>query len=141
MLKTNGFSERSGFRAKTPVGKEFYFMGRVRTDDLRPGMVPRTEVSTHNGRVLIQPGQPLTEKHLQIIKSWGVTMVDIDDEDFSVDSDLPFLPDAGAPEAERKALEALFQHTDREHPAIRELYAYRLRKSAGCADGGVVDER
>lgn len=105
-------------------------MTRVRTEDLRPGMIPAAEVSSHNGRGLIAPGQPLAEDQIQMLKAWGVQKIEIEESESCCGNTFPETGEV--PEPAREALDELFRYTDREHPAIRELYAYcRLRKSGG----------
>lgn len=48
---------------------------RVNLDDLVPGMVLAEDAIHMNGRVLLCAGICLTEKHLKIFKTWGLTEV------------------------------------------------------------------
>jgi len=109
-------------------------MKRVRTGDLKPGMIPAAEVSSHNGRVLLAPGQPLTDELIVMLKAWGVHKIDI--ENTGGQGDDPFSRMDESPEPERAALDELFRFTDREHPAIQELYAFCLLRKPGGAEGG-----
>ena len=43
-------------------------------------MVVAKEVKDINGRVILPPGQKLTEKHLKIFKKWGINQVHIKDK-------------------------------------------------------------
>jgi len=46
---------------------------RVNLDDLVPGMVLAADAVHMNGRVLLNAGACLTEKHVRIFKTWGLT--------------------------------------------------------------------
>jgi hypothetical protein len=79
------------------------------------------DVTERSGRVLLRAETEITEKHLSILKKWGVTEVDaIGTEDNPAEEVQPIGPSI-LREAELKA-EALFRHTDRKHPAICELF-------------------
>jgi len=79
------------------------------------------DVTERSGRVLLKAETEITEKHLSILKKWGVTEVDAigATEDNPAEEVQPMDPSI-LREAEVKA-EALFRHTDRKHPAIGEL--------------------
>ena len=96
-------------------------MGRILLGALKPGMKLAGDVTERSGRVLLKAEIEITEKHLSILKKWGVTEVDAigTAEDSPVEEVHPIDPSI-LREAEVKA-EALFRHTDRKHPAICEL--------------------
>jgi len=50
---------------------------RVNLDDLEPGMVLAADAVHMNGRVLLNAGACLTEKHLRIFRAWGLTEAQI----------------------------------------------------------------
>jgi len=52
-------------------------MGVINLEDLESGMVLAADAKARNGRVLLNAGSVLTEKHLHIFKAWGVTEADI----------------------------------------------------------------
>ena len=52
-------------------------MGFVNVSELKPGMVVLGEVSNKHGNVLLKKGDSLTEKNIVLLKSWGITEVDI----------------------------------------------------------------
>ncbi len=53
-------------------------MNLVATDNLKDGMINAEDVRTHEGRLLLKKGIPLTVQHLRIFKIWGVSEVLID---------------------------------------------------------------
>ena len=53
-------------------------MGLVNVSDLKDGMVVLNPVSNKHGNVLLKKGDTLTEKNIVLLKSWGITEVDIE---------------------------------------------------------------
>jgi hypothetical protein len=56
-------------------------MGLVNVSDLKEGMVVLNPVSNKHGNVLLKKGDTLTEKNMVLLKSWGITEVDIESSD------------------------------------------------------------
>ena len=56
-------------------------MGQVNVSNLKDGMVVLTPVSNKHGNVLLKTGDTLTEKNIVLLKSWGITEVDIESSD------------------------------------------------------------
>ena len=52
-------------------------MGLVNVSDLKDGMVVQNQVSNKHGNVLLKKGDTLTQKNIVLLKSWGITEVDI----------------------------------------------------------------
>jgi len=52
-------------------------MAVVLLKNLRPGMVVAEDVKDLNGNILIQKGVEIEEKHERILKSWGVSDVEV----------------------------------------------------------------
>jgi hypothetical protein len=97
-------------------------MGKITIENIETGMVLADDVHDRSGRLLLGAGAELTQKHLVIFRTWGVSEADIvglgSDEtadQLPADVDPHELADA------EKALAPLFRHTDRQHPAIIEL--------------------
>ncbi|HEC20225.1 MAG TPA: HDOD domain-containing protein, partial [Gammaproteobacteria bacterium] len=53
-------------------------MAILNLQDLKPGMVLAADAKHHSGRVLLAAGTELTEKHLKVFHTWGLTEADID---------------------------------------------------------------
>lgn len=97
-------------------------MATVPIDHLSAGMVLKSSVCDRSGRLLLPEGAELTEKHLQIFRTWGILEAEVvgesDSETGGRDHD-EISPEAlAAAEAE---MSRLFMHNDPEHPAIKEL--------------------
>ncbi len=95
-------------------------MAFVDLDEVKPGMVLKSDVATSKGHLLLIAGTELSTKHLRILKGRDITIVDIigaddlyDTEDTTVAQILPI--EATAPITE------LFANTDTAHPFMKEL--------------------
>ncbi|MBI5427091.1 MAG: hypothetical protein HZA02_02295 [Nitrospinae bacterium] len=100
-------------------------MVKLKIAQLKPGMVLAQDVKDLNGRVLLSSGNRLSEKHVKIFKTWGITEVAIERADESMKSGEKPLSgnvDEKAIEKMRQEMNSLFRHTDIKHPAIRELF-------------------
>ncbi|MCK5010582.1 MAG: hypothetical protein KAS98_08860 [Deltaproteobacteria bacterium] len=53
-------------------------MGVISVNDLKEGMVLACEVSNKHGNILLGRGDTLNEKHIMLLKSWGITEADIE---------------------------------------------------------------
>ena len=47
----------------------------IKIEELKPGMVIDKDVTNLHGAVLLRKGNPVTEKHIHIFKTWGVKSV------------------------------------------------------------------
>jgi hypothetical protein len=102
-------------------------MSTVQLDELEPGMVLAADAVCLNGRVLLRAGVALTEQHLKIFRTWGLSEADIE----GADAEKIFekkLADADPQivEKERLALNERFRHADISHPLISELFRWCL---------------
>jgi hypothetical protein len=97
-------------------------MASLDIDSLTPGMKIGKDVIEASGQVLLRTGTEISEKHLRVLRSWGIQQVEIegpkppDNEDALVARATPAML-AGA----QAAVDERFHHTDSEHPAIAEL--------------------
>jgi HD-like signal output (HDOD) protein len=105
-------------------------MGVVRITKLKPGAILGEDVKDVKGRLLLPRGKPIGPEHIRIFKIWGISQVEI----MSAEEDAPRAPEAPVDPAKLKALrvqlEESFQHTDRRHPAMEELFNQALERRA-----------
>ena len=97
-------------------------MGLISLNDIKPGMILASEVKDRAGRVLLAAGQEITEKHLKIFKTWGVSDANIEgaSQEDMVSQDLVDVD----PEIHAKAEEyitAKYRHAGTPHPGLKEL--------------------
>jgi len=87
-------------------------------------MVLASHTRDSNGRLLLTAGEEITDKHIRILKAWGITGIDIEgyeneeragEGESSVASAEQILPRV------REEVDELFRYTDRQHPVIKEL--------------------
>ncbi|NOY62834.1 MAG: hypothetical protein GXP10_06760 [Gammaproteobacteria bacterium] len=98
-------------------------MANIPLNDIASGMVLADDVADRNGRVLLRSGAEITEKHIRIMKTWGVVeanIADISKEDVEEKSTAQLDPEL-LKAAEQEAQE-FFRHTDLEHEVIHELH-------------------
>ncbi len=112
-------------------------MGRLNLDEIQPGMVLAADVLDRNARILLKAGLEITDKHLKVLKQWGVTDADIKDKDRAeiTAAAVQHLD----PEVLAKAEEyfsTLFRHTDRQHPFVGELFRLSVIRRVGVMEGG-----
>lgn len=106
-------------------------MGLLKVSHLKPEMIVCGDLKDRNGRLLVAAGTRLTEKHIRIIKIWGIIEANI--EGVSEADIAPIDEETIAPE-QWKAAEALledhFRYNDLEDPAIAELFRIGRRCKA-----------
>ncbi len=97
-------------------------MALLDIESLNPGMKVGKDVMEASGQVLLRSGTEITDKHLRVLRSWGIQQVEIegpkppDNEDSLLARATPeMVENANAAVAER------FHHADANHPAIAEL--------------------
>ncbi len=98
-------------------------MSLIPIDSLETGMVLKEAVADRGGRVLLPSGAILTDKHLKILRTWGIPEADIvrDQDDDSLEGEGSGTEDPlKLAEAEHYVAE-LFRHNDHQHPMIKEL--------------------
>ena len=96
-------------------------MPLVEVGDLEEGMILGKDIKDRSGRTLLKADMELSEKHLKIFKTWGISHVEIQGDD--TPADLQSIIDAH-PELEEQAEETavnLFQHVDTKHEFFSTL--------------------
>ena len=97
----------------------------MRINQLTSGMVLRNDVRDRSGRVLLRRGAKLTDNTVRVLKTWGVSEVEIrdDSEDGAQATiqDNKMVDSQAIQEAEQQALN-LFRHTDLNNLVTKELF-------------------
>lgn len=106
-------------------------MGRISVNAIKPGMVLAEEVKDRNGRKLLNAGISLSEKHLRILKIWGVTEATIEGVSRETLTEEQFAElDPEVLEQAEEYVKSRFIHTDEELEPVRELMRFcTLRKA------------
>jgi HD-like signal output (HDOD) protein len=97
-------------------------MTAVRTKQLKSGMVLADDVRDIKGRLLLSRGTPVGPDHIRIFKIWGIPQVEIAGASDEEAAAAPTPVDPAWLEAARQEAEPLFILTEREHPAISEIF-------------------
>jgi HD-like signal output (HDOD) protein len=101
-------------------------MEAVRTTKLKPGAVLGQDVRDIKGRLLLPRGKIIQPEHIRIFKIWGISQVDIvSAAEESAPAEAAEIP-AEVKAAVRAELERRFRHTDRQHPAVEEIFNQAL---------------
>lgn len=106
-------------------------MGKVPIDNLAAGMILKADVIDRSGRLLLPSGSELTDKHLQIFRTWGVLEAEVV-ADSESESEIQ-AADLMDPERLAQAdamVRPMFVHNDLEHPAINELLRLCIARKA-----------
>jgi HD-like signal output (HDOD) protein len=117
-------------------------MGIVHVDDLKSGMVLADDIKDSMGRFLLRHGIAIQDKHIQILKSWGITEADIegvDQKKASEEIKLQIDPDILKKCEDYASL--LFQYSNNDHEAISELKRLRILQLVKIlSNGGSLPE-
>jgi hypothetical protein len=106
-------------------------VGKIYTDNLAPGMTLGADVRDRSGRLLLGSGTELSERHLYILKTWGVVEVEITGTDEeSIDPHFEKTIDSAILARIEKEITPLFRYADNNHPAIKELMHLRILREA-----------
>ncbi len=109
-------------------------MALVTGDQVRPGMVVATEVTDRRGRLLIAAGSELSERHVQALRMWGVTHLEVEGDGFEDDSPVDEDPQVVA--AAEQAVDAILKHNDPAHPFIAVLRKTAVKRQAEALSRG-----
>jgi hypothetical protein len=94
-------------------------------------MILGADVRDRSGRLLLGSGTELSERHLFILRTWGVIEVDITGVEEVVDGpNSAETIDPALRAAVEKKIAPLFRHADINHPAIKELMCMRILREA-----------
>lgn len=105
-------------------------MNSVKIKLIREGMVTATEVKDRTGRTLLPSGKTLTSKHLKVLKTWGITEINIVSPKGSSSGTEPSEKNMSVDPSIVKEMDKLFQFTDRRHPVVSEFYNLCLTRKA-----------
>jgi hypothetical protein len=105
-------------------------MPRVKLADLVEGMVVTVDVKNMDDMLLIPAGCPLTDKHIQILQSWGIPDVNVESVTDAAGAQDP-LAQISPEELGRLTVEmkARFLRFDETSPLQQEMLRLALRRS------------
>lgn len=92
-------------------------------DYLEPGMILDRDVKNLNGFLLVPAGTELTEKHLYVLRAWGIAEAQVrGTTNDAVEGSLKQDVDPVKLKAAEADLSGVFRHADLSHPALKELF-------------------
>lgn len=94
---------------------------------IKPGMVLRTDVTDNSGRLLLLAHTAITEKHLQVMRTWGVYQVDIATREESEPACATVIQEEQLTSAKLIADEQ-FHMANLDHPAMQIIYQLALER-------------
>jgi hypothetical protein len=106
-------------------------MGTLHIDSISEGMILATDIHDRSGRLLLNEGAVLSQRHIRMLMTWGVSEADIAGID-SQEGDSA-ITDEIDPEKLRNAeveLRPLFRNVNLAHPAMVELFRLCLARKA-----------
>ena len=115
-------------------------MGKINLDEIKPGMSLAGDVLDRSGRILLKSGLEITEKHLKILKQWGVTDADIagvNREELNAQA-VQSLDTALVAEAE-SLVQGLFRHVDKNLSVVQELMRLSVLRQVHINTPGEAD--
>ncbi len=56
-------------------------MGILNINDLKEGMILAADVKNKHGNIMIKQGMTLTERHIMLLKAWGIPDADVEGAD------------------------------------------------------------
>ncbi|MDA8139127.1 MAG: HDOD domain-containing protein [Desulfobacteraceae bacterium] len=105
-------------------------MGLVKVEKLVQGQVLAEDVLDNNSRLLLSKGQAIENKHIRIMKMWGIFEVRVDGAD-AKESPIEEPVNSQQTAAVSQQVKKIFQAVDVEHPMVKEValicFRYRLK--------------
>lgn len=95
-------------------------MAKVKTERLKPGMVVDSDIKNLDGMLLLPAGCELTERHIDILMTWGIMEISIQETGEDQDGDLAEPPIVIPPEME-SAMKARYWAFDEASPVQQEI--------------------
>lgn len=106
-------------------------MSAIHLDNIAAGMVLGKQVCDVTGRVLLPEGVTLSEKHVRILRTWGILEVEvIGDSDRPPEHASSVCLDPARVAAAEAYLRPLFVHNDLVDAAVAELFRVCVERKA-----------
>jgi len=104
---------------------------RVNLEELVPGMVLAEDAVHMNGRILLNAGSCLTDRHIKIFKTWGLTEAHIRGSGDNPPGNKALVNiDSEIVQHATTAVKPYFEHMDRDSEIIAELFKICVRGRA-----------
>lgn len=100
-------------------------MAAVPLAGVQPGAILAAAVSGPGGRELAPAGVPLTDRHLQALKAWGIASVELAAAAPAIDPRVL--------QAAQRAVAPRFRGQPTDHPAVRAMFATAVARQLKAA--------
>ena len=98
-------------------------MPLVSLEKLAAGMVVKNDIKDRSGRVLLRAGAEINERSLRVLRTWGITSIEVEGEGAGDDDEeqnsFTYPPEVLAQAQSR--MEKMFRRVDLQHPAAKRL--------------------
>ncbi len=99
-----------------------YNVGEVNVDDLKIGMILHSDLLDSRGRFLLGRGSQIEEKHIRVMKIWGITAADVEGVNKeSINKEALAQIDPTILKEARSWVDSIFSCSDKSHEALEEL--------------------
>ena len=102
-------------------------MPKINLDKAELGMVVAEDVIGSQGRMLLGKGTVISDKHIRIMKTWGINALVIEGEEEFAES-IPLSPEL-LQQAENE-IKPIFSKTNLDHPVVAHLHQERIKSMA-----------
>ncbi|MEQ9400729.1 MAG: hypothetical protein RJQ04_16310 [Longimicrobiales bacterium] len=109
-------------------------MAYLTVDQAQEGMVLSAPVTDRRGRLLIPAGKELSERHVDALRMWGVTHVEVEGDSPAEEVDRDIDPETLS-EAERIVSERFAGQKD-AHPLLTALFHHAVTAEAATLHAG-----
>jgi len=104
---------------------------KIDVQELKPGMIPASDVLAGNGRLLVNSGIALSGQHIRALKTWGIREIVVNEPGHFQNTQQTAIDTAQEKEVYQdpelldlasKKIMPFLVHADLEHPAMQELF-------------------
>ena len=103
-------------------------MPRVKLESVTEGMIVAADVKNMDDMLLIPAGCELNSRHIKILRTWGVSEIQVDGEEKGSTTLLKI--DPKLLEKLEAELKSLFWNFEKDLPAQQEIFKLALRRRA-----------
>ena len=112
-------------------------MGKINVSQLKPGMVLSGPAKTPNGYTLLPTGTTVIERHIGILKTWGVVHVEVAGDEIPISTATARAPTHQESEQEIRArIESRFAQTV-SNPTMQQIMNLAIDTTIAASASGM----
>lgn len=100
-------------------------MAILNIEDLCVGMIVENDIRNQAGAIMLKAGQPLTERHIDLLETWGISDLEIVEEKKKINIE-------EVPLHTKEKLDYIFQVNGCKQPVMKMFFDLRLEKEAAA---------